>query len=56
MAVGKPGEQDWIEIGDEKKHYPGKSQVKENGGKPAWGDDSTKKVDYKYVVVMKVKN
>ena len=30
--------------------------MKENGGKPAWGGDSTKKVDYKYVVVMKVKN
>jgi len=30
-----------MEIGDEKKHYPGKSHKNENGGEPAWSKDTS---------------
>lgn len=36
-AVGDPANKDWIEIGSI-FHYPGKSQVKDEGNYPNWGD------------------
>jgi hypothetical protein len=53
VAVGDEENKDWMEIGDEKQHYPGKSHVKENGGVPNWSDDTSQNKDYKYTIVMK---
>lgn len=51
---------DWMYIGDvfkengQKKHYPGKSHVKDNGGWPAWGDKDGDEAIRKTVLYMEV--